>query len=125
MDMFGTRRLDDHIRACDRRAIEVANQHREMRESIRDLSEQTRGEFRVVREETSQRHTENRRLMYGLAGAIIVAVLTNYLAAHGFRSPAISGDTTASTDSIKTLKSLLEQVLVEQKAQPPVAPLRR
>ena len=126
-----TSRLKDHIEDNRRERQQAREEHREIRDAItkiadradaaiKDLSDQTRGEFKSVRAETEKRHTENRKLMWSLAIMVMAAVLANYLAAYGFRSPAIQGDNLAATDAVKSLKGLLQQILTEEKQ--PVRP---
>ncbi len=78
-----SRRLDDHIREC-------ATRHDETLRRIDDLSQQTRGEFAVVKIDRERMHKENveqfGKLYSGLwkgVALVAAAVLANYLAQHG------------------------------------------
>ena len=77
-----SRRLDDHLRECGQR-------HNEMLDRIKDLSEQTRGEFRAVRNETDARHAENKKRAWSVALMILGALATSYLAQHGLSAPGL------------------------------------
>lgn len=76
------RRLDDQNRTASERHAEMSSQHVEVRAQIRDLSDQTRGEFAAVREAVEQRHAENRKAFWAIMAVIIGAVLASYLASH-------------------------------------------
>jgi len=87
---WGTaRRLDDFMRVCDGRHTQTQDDHRELRDSIKDLSDQTRGEFRAMKEEVERRHGENRKQAWAIFGIILAAVLASYFGGHGLRVPGI------------------------------------
>jgi hypothetical protein len=81
--MFGlSRRLDDHMAAERERNAVQQDQHRELREQVKDLSEQTRAEFKVLRADTEARHKENRTLLRTIAVGVLLAIVTYYLNRH-------------------------------------------
>ena len=99
--MFGvSTRLEDYMRAQERRDAAARDEHREMRDAaredanklwgaVKDLSEQTRGEFASVREAVEKRHAENKRQAIAIMLAVFVAILTSYLAHTGLALPGL------------------------------------
>lgn len=128
--MIGAKQLERRIeenartteRALDGFQAQLRDHSQESRASIRDLSEQTRGQFKAVREETESRHRENKRLIWGafvsLMMTIIAAVAANYLAAHGFTSPAATGATQAAIiKSLDKIDGTLKTIEVQERTQ--------
>ena len=84
MFSFGlARRLEDHMEAERERNTAQQDQHRELRDQVARLSDQTRAEFGTLRAETTERHKENRNLLRTLAIGIVLAILTFYLNRYG------------------------------------------
>lgn len=81
------RRFADYQVAQGERDRVAEKAHDALREQITDLSEQARGEFERMRTEVERRHGENRKLLYGVAVAIIGAYAATYFAQHGLATP--------------------------------------
>lgn len=82
-------RLDDHISASRDRDREQSEQHRELRDAVKNLSDQTRGEFERVRGDIERRHAENRKSLLSVFLVLLGAIATAYFASHGFATPGV------------------------------------
>ena len=103
-----SKRIDNHDRRFDTIEYNLRDHSTESRAALRDLSDQTRGEFAALRKETDDRHAENRRRMWAIAitviGALTTVAATSYIASHGLSAPIVSG--TTDVEMAKTLKHL-------------------
>ena len=83
MFSFGlAKRLEDHMESERERNAVQQDQHKELRTQVTALSEQTREEFNALRQETVERHKENRNLLRTIAVGVLLAIVTYYLNRH-------------------------------------------